>query len=212
MTSEIRQRIEVRIGQGEFLANLLSVAARESTNVQEQFVDRLSRIASNVRDLLDQNDLVRTLTYHPTTYWPSVRGKTFAFLDGGVANIDLPSAAPIGIRVGSYIVRPGDETDSRERFNIELSLVDDLYSDKGVLYDSDFLDIAKLRDAARMTSETAAAYRLAASSPAERPHAIIMHGPLINPVSPYGLDDFPAFGLEAFRQFLFDDQWNGEPV
>lgn len=212
MTSEIRQRIEVRIGQGEFLTNLLSVAARESTNVQEQFVDRLSRIASTVRDLLDQNGLVQTLKYEPANYWPKVHGKAFAFLDAGVANIDLPSAAPIGIRVGSYIVRPGDETDSREKFNIELSLVDDLYSEEGALFDSDFLDIAKLRDAARMASETAVAYRLAAGPAAERPDAIIMHGPLVNPVSPYGLDDFPAFGLEACRKFLFDDAWTGQSV
>ena len=69
----------------------------------------------------------------------------------GVANIDLPSAAPIGIRVGSYIVRPGDETENRERFNIELSLVDDLFSPEGEVFDDDFIDTAKLRDVARMT-------------------------------------------------------------
>lgn len=206
----IRGRIEARIGQGDFLANMLLVARRQSDVVQEQFVDRLSRIASVVRDLLVNNGLVRALPYRPGTYWPGLKGKTFAFVDGGVASIELPSAAPIGIRVGSYVVRPGDNTDHRERFNVELALVDDLFSDDGVLFDDDFEDIAKLRDAARMTCETAAALRLARETGGRRPDAIILHGPLVNPVSPYGLEGFPSFGLQACRTFLADETWNGE--
>jgi hypothetical protein len=207
---DIRSRIEARISQGDFLANMLVVARRQSDVVQEQFVDRLSRIAATVRDLLDNSGLVCSLGYRPSSYWPGLKGKSYAFIDGGVANIDLPSAAPIGIRVGSYIVRPGDETEERERFNIELALVDDLFSDDGVVYDSDFLDIAKLRDAARMTSEVAAALRIAREPEALRPDAIILHGPLINPVAPYGLDDFPSFGLKACQTILGDDSWQGD--
>lgn len=208
-SEEIRRRIEVKIGQGEFLANLLYAAAKESTQVQEQFVDRLARIADTVRSLLESNDLIKSLHYDPAGYWPTQKGKSYAFLDAGVANIELPSAAPIGIRVGSYIVRPGHEGEGREQFNIELAIVDDLYSDNGVVFDSDFLDIAKLRDAARMTSETAVAYRLAHVPIDYRPTAIVMHGPLINPVAPYGLDDFPSFGRGACRKFLDDECWDG---
>jgi len=170
-------------------------------------VRRLARLASTMRELLEQNDLVHSVSYRPREFWPGLKGRTIAFVDGGVANIELPSAAPIGIRVGSYLVRPGDETDQRERFNIELSLVDDLYSENGVLYDSDFLDIAKLRDAARMASETSVAYRLAQS--VECPDMIILHGPLVNPVAPYGLEDFPPFGSAACRAFLADGSWTG---
>ena len=47
--------------------------------------------------------------------------------------MELPSAAPIGIWVGSYSVKPGDATETREQFDIQLSLGDDLYSDQGVL-------------------------------------------------------------------------------
>ena len=199
----IRRRIETRIGQGEFIAGLLRVAARDSSEVQKNFVDRLSHIAEMTRTLLVQNDMLRRLIYRPREYWPLQRGRTIAFIDGGVANIDLPSAAPIGIRVGSYIVKPGDATAERERFNIELSLVDDLFSPAGYVFDDDFVDTAKLRDVARMISETAAAYRLARATPA--PDAILLHGPLINPVSPYGLDGFPSFGIGAC-QVLFDDR------
>lgn len=204
----IRRRVEARIGQGEFIAGLLRVAGRESATVQTNFVDRLSHIAALVRDLLVQNDMIRKLQYRPTEFWPQQKGRTIAFIDGGVANIDLPSAAPLGIRVGSYIVRPGDESENREQFNIELSLVDDLFSPEGEVFDDDFIDTAKLRDVARMTSETAAAYRLARSQ--RPPDVILLHGPLINPVSPYGLADFPSFCSPACRVFFDDENFNGD--
>jgi len=204
----IRRRIEARIGQGEFIAGLLRVAAHESSTVQTNFVDRLSHIAAMMRELLVQNEMIRRLSYRPKEFWPSQRGRSIAFIDGGVANIDLPSAAPLGIRVGSYIVRPGEEGPNREQFNIELSLVDDLFSPEGEVFDDDFIDTAKLRDVARMTSETASAYRLARSQ--QPPDVVLLHGPLVNPVAPYGLDGFPSFGLSACRTFLDEASFNGD--
>jgi hypothetical protein len=208
---EIRNRIEARIGQGEFLANMLHLVRKQSTEVHSDFVNALSAVATTVRSLLEDNGLLQRIEYAPSTYWPSVKGSAYAFVDGGVASIDLPSAAPVGIRVGSYVVRPGDESEDRERFSIELSLVDDLYSDSGVLYDDAFVDLAKLRDAARMVSELAAGLQLARSKP-QLPglSSVLLHGPLINPVSPYGLDDFPAFGSEACRIFLGNEKWDGD--
>ena len=207
---EIRERIEVRISQGDFLANMLHVARHQSDGTQSAFVEKLSGIASTVRSLLENNDLLRVIAYEPNSYWPSRRGKAYSFVDGGVASIDLPSAAPIGIRVGSYTVRPGDESENRERFNIELALVDDLFSEAGFLFDDDFIDIAKLRDVARMVSEISAAYRLAKQIDTERLDAVILHGPLINPVAPYGLEGFPAFGLGACRTLLGEACWEGD--
>lgn len=205
---EIRERIELRISQGDFLANMLHVARHQSNDAQSAFVVKLSAIATTVRALLENNDLLRSITYNPNSYWPTRRGKAYSFVDGGVASIDLPSAAPIGIRVGSYTVRPGDESENREQFNIELSLVDDLFSESAFLFDDDFIDIAKLRDVARMVSEISAGYRLAKQG--EKVDAVILHGPLINPVAPYGLDDFPAFGLQACNTLLDDAAWYGD--
>lgn len=198
----------MRISQGEFLAGMLHVAAKGSAQAQETFVDRLSRIAATMRAVLDANGLIERLNYRPDVYWPGIAGKAVSFLDGGVANIDLPSAAPVGIRVGSYTVRPGErDLTKRESFDILLSVVDDLYSDDGVLYDSDFLDVAKLRDAARIVSETAAAWQLVKRD--DGPEIVLLHGPLINPAAPYGLDDFPPFGLAACRAMLGDENWEG---
>lgn len=207
---DIRDRIEARISQGEFLANMLHVTRQQSDQAHTDFVENLSGIAGSVRALLENNDLLRRIDYAPNAYWSGLRGKAFAFVDGGVANIELPSAAPIGIRVGSYIVRPGDESDRREQFNIELALVDDLFSDSGFLFESDFLDVAKLRDAARMVSEVAAGYRLARTTGEGRVDAVILHGPLVNPVAPYGLEDFPSFGRDACRTLLDDEEWDGD--
>lgn len=205
----IRRRIEVRVSQGEFLTGMLHVASRGSAQAQESYIDRLCKIADTVRTILDANGLIGRLSYRPETYWKEVAGRAMAFLDGGVANIDLPSAAPVGIRVGSYIVRPGErDPEKREQFNIELTIVDDLYSDEGFLYDDDFADIAKLRDAARIVSETSAAWRLASREDA--PDQILLHGPLINPAAPYGLDDFPGYDQAACCAFLGDDRWTGE--
>ena len=72
----IRRRIEARIGQGEFIASLLRVAARESSAVQRDFVDRLSRIAAMMRDLLGQNEMIRKLSYRPRAFWPAQKGTT----------------------------------------------------------------------------------------------------------------------------------------
>lgn len=206
-TESIRRRIETKVSQGAFLFSLLRVAKDDSAKVQEKFVSELSRIAGLVRDILENNDLIHKLSYRPRIFWPEQHGQSIAFIDAGVANIDLPSAAPVGIRVGSYVVKPGDETDERERFNIELSLVDDLYSPRGHLFDDDFDDLSKLRDTARMTSETAAAYRIAKVPGGV--DTIILHGPLVNPVAPYGLSEFPAFGLDACRTFRDDPLWEG---
>ncbi|RYE44504.1 MAG: DNA double-strand break repair nuclease NurA [Hyphomicrobiales bacterium] len=204
----IRRVVEAKVSQGAFLSGMMHVARKQSSQTQKSFVDQLSGIAATVRGVLETNDLIGRVEYRPQKFWPAVRGKAITFLDGGVANIELPSAAPVGIRVGSYTVRPGEHDPlARERFSIDLSIVDDLYSEEGYLYDSDFLDFAKLRDAARIVSETAAVLQHATRlQPAD---AILLHGPLINPVSPYGLEGFPPFGLGASRQLLGDEAWEG---
>jgi hypothetical protein len=206
---DIRRRVEVRVSQGEFLAGMLQVAARGSAQAQENYVDRLSRIGASVRTILSANGYIDRLEYRPEPFWAEMKGKAIAFLDGGVASIDLPSAAPIGIRVGSYIVRPGEhDPDEREEFNIELSLVDDLYASDAFLYDDAFDDVAKLRDAARIISEASAAWHLASRENA--PDFILLHGPLVNPAAPYGLEDFPPYGLETCRSFLNDSACESE--
>src|SRR5207237_928819 len=57
-------------------------------------------------------------------------------------------------------------------------------------------------------AETAAV--LQSVSRPDAPDAVLLHGPLINPAAPYGLEDFPAYGLDASRRMLGDFEWNGD--
>ena len=212
-TGETADRIRSRLDRGEFLGNLLRMASTESQDVQGHFVREVSKLTRRLRRILEVRGLIRKVHYRPDEYWPAQRGKAYGFIDGGVANLEIPTAAPVGIRVGSYVVRPGDESDRREEFNIEVAFVDDLYARDPRLYSPEesedpFEDAMKLRDAARIAAETGAALKLA-SRAENRPDAILVHGPLVNPAAPYGLADFPPFLLGAARELLCDGEWEG---
>ena len=200
----IHSRVKAKIARGDFLAQMLGMAHDASSDIQEDFVRNLTEIGTTVRDVLENGGLIDAIDYQPGQFWPAHKGKSYCFVDGGVANIELPTAAPLGIRVGTYIVRPGVEGDDREEFNVALSLVDELYSEDAWLYDDGFDDVAKLRDAARITAEVAVGLQVSRSH--HGLDGIFLHGPLVNPVSPYGLGDFPAFTLSAYRHFLGDDK------
>lgn len=199
----IRSRLEAKISQGGFLAQLMGAARGSSTHVHQDFVDSLTDIGARVRELLEMNALIEVVRYKPDEFWPSLRGNRYCFIDGGVANIELPSAAPLGIRVGSYMVRPGMEGEDREAFDVALTLVDELYSADAWIYGNAFEDIAKLRDAARIVAESSAALRIGRRN--TDLSGIFVHGPIVNPASPYGLGDFPAFSPEAYRLLIDDD-------
>lgn len=205
----IKRKIEARLEQGMFLQDLLRTAGSEVAETQGKFVDLLNATALHVRTVLEANGRILRCPYEPARYWPSVSGRTFGFIDGGVANLDIPSAGPIGIRVGSYVVTPGRDDESRERFTMETSFVDDVFSDRATTFDADYADTTTLLDAARIACEAGAAMRLVTREPGI--DAVLMHGPLINPAAPYGLLDLPAFTLSACRKLLSCPDWEATP-
>jgi len=198
---EVHDRLESKVTQGDFLVNMLRVARSEGPRLEQAFIEHVGNLAEKFSDFLRANDLIRKAEYEPATFWPGQKGKAFGFVDGGVASIDLPGASPLGIRVGSYVVRPGDETDAREEFNIEFSIVDDLYAESPSTFavpdelEDRYEDRAKLRDAARIISEIAAA--LALTRRRADVSTVLVHGPLINPAAPYGPPGFPYFTTET---------------
>lgn len=202
-TNITEQKIRARIERGNILNNLLLLSSRESSDVQGEFVDKLIDLAKILRDVFGRAEIIKSIEYNPKEFWPAQKQSCFCFIDGGVANIDLPSVAPIGIRVGSYIVRPGNETTEREKFSIELDLVDELFSSDSFTYDDFMDDTSKLQDAARMTMEVAAALKVVRE--VNDISAVFLQGPLVNPVSPYGLDSFPAFREAAVEDFIGED-------
>jgi hypothetical protein len=203
---EIHDRIESKITQGDFLVNMLRVARSEGPRLQHAFVEHVGTLAERLSGFLRNNGQVQKAEYNPTEFWPRQKGLAFGFVDGGVASIDLPGASPLGIRVGSYVVRPGDETDQREEFKIEFEIVDDLYAETPSTFDvpedieDRYDDRAKLRDAARIISEIAAALALVRRR--NDLGIVLVHGPLINPAAPYGPPRFPHFTLRAAERMF----------
>lgn len=204
------QKIRARIERSNILNRLLILGSEQSSDIQGEYVDSLINLAKSLREVFKRAKIIKGIDYNPREFWPAQKNDRYCFIDGGVANIDLPSVAPLGIRVGSYIVRLGDETEERERFAIELDLVDELFSTDSFTYDDDFSDdTSKLQDAARMTMEVAAALKVVRS--VRDISAVFLQGPLVNPVSPYGLATFPAFRKTAVKEFTgesFEDSSN----
>lgn len=201
LSMEIHDRLESKITQGDFLANMLRVARSEGPRLQQAFVEHVGTLAERLSAFLRNNGLAQKVQYKPADFWSRQKGRAFGFVDGGVASIDLPGASPLGIRVGSYVVRPGDETDQREEFKIEFAIVDDLYAETPSTFDvpdeidARYDDRAKLRDAARIISEISAA--LALIRRRSDLGIVLIHGPLINPAAPYGPPGFPHFTKET---------------
>lgn len=192
----IRTRIETRVTLGHFMANMMRASSDDSPRLQDAFSDHLLRVSKFLVSFLDNNDLVRTLTYRPQEYWPSCVDKAFGFIDGGVANIALPGVAPVGIRVGAYAVRPGSRDDDREEFKVEVSVIDDLYDTPGGLHDeNNFEDVTKMRDAARIITEVAGCLSL--TTRRSDLDIVLVHGPLVNPAAPYGTPGFPHYRSDA---------------
>ena len=190
--------VQQRIQDPHILVQLVGHGATLSAGVQADYLDKLQVVAVKLREVLHDADMIlRMEVDHPRT-WAAVRGLPLTFIDGGVGAIQALGAEPIAIRVGSYTVRPGDTSDHREEFRFEHMLVDELY--EGTLYEEGFDDLHKLRDAARISLETSAILQILERTP--RPAAIFVHGPLVNPISPYALEGFPNFVEERQARLL----------
>lgn len=196
--NKIKTRIKNEINTGNFLFRFMQESVSESSSAQEDLVDRLTEASTYLSAELRRYEIIKSVG-GDSDYWKTNRGMTAAFIDGGVAQIDIPYALPVGIRVGSYIVETGRNDENREHFTQEMNLVEDLFGES--IYDSEYDDNSRQIDAARILCESSVALRLAESE--KKIDAILLHGPLINPASPYGMDDFPNLSVD-FCSMLLD--------
>lgn len=205
-TGATHKRIGPKLEQPHIIVEILKGGLALSVKAQSNYLEVLDTLASTLRDLLLDGKLLRRVEINHKKTWSEFRGVQIGFVDGGVANISAPGAAPVAIRVGSYVVVPGREASNREEFDFEVQLVDELYESPAIgsgVYEDYFEDVAKLRDAARMACETAGVIRLTLRG--EPPDIIFLHGPLVNPVSPYAIDGFPNFTQAALAKLLPHD-------
>lgn len=201
--------IREKVRSPHILEQMLRMSSDLSAPAQLQFMDTVGQLASQLRAvLLKTGQIVRIAKDHPAL-WKSVAGKAIGFVDGGMANLTMLGSAPIAVRVGGYIVTPGDRTPEREQFIMLKKLISELYAaPDGNVYDGSFPDVSALRDAARITIEAAGAARVLREFPAVR--SLFLHGALVNPVSRYTdlMQDgkvrhaFPNFSSSALSEFL----------
>ncbi len=195
-----------RIRRPHVLGEMMRSSIHLSSKSQAEFLTVLESVVTSLRSQLDNDKLIKTISLDHKRLWGDCKGKKIAFIDGGVANMGALGAAPVAIRVGSYVVKPGHEGPDREEFDIEVQIVEDLYqsaqSDSG-FYEDLIEDTDKLRDVARITLETSGALRIAYR---EKPDFLFMHGPLVNPVSMYSFTGFPHFSKEGIELLLPDGE------
>jgi hypothetical protein len=120
-------------------------------------------------------------------------------------------SVPVAVRVGGYVVTPGDRSEQREDFITLKKLIAELYtSTEGGVYDGSFPDVGALRDAARISIEAAGGVKLVTDRP--EMSWLFLHGALVNPVSRYTdvMKDkkvrykFPNFSPESIQDLLPD--------
>ena len=149
-----KRSIRERIRSPHIMEEMLQVAGGLSGRVQQEFFDTAVRLAELLRGVLEKHNLIIAVPRDHKSAWASVKNKLIAHVDGGVANIPALGAAPIAIRVGTYIVRPGRRGDDRESFRISPQLVDELFEAAGRgVFNGLYPDIGAVRDAARMATE-----------------------------------------------------------
>jgi len=199
-----------RIREPHILAEMIQTASQLSAGVQLEFFEVVARLAEELRAVLRAAKLIREIPFDHKAFWPLMRGKSVASIDGGMANIQTLGSAPIAIRVGVFHVTPGVEGDEREDFRVVTQLVDELYAEAPAgVYAGWFRDRSALRDAARIATETAAAVAVLEQEP--KPKFLLLHGALVNPASRYSdetadhgqiIAEWPAFNPSALRMLL----------
>jgi hypothetical protein len=191
------------------MEEMLQVAGGLSGRVQQEFFDTMVRLAELLRDGLVKHELILAVPRDHKSAWASVKNKLIAHVDRGVANLPALGAAPIAIRIGIYLVRPGHRGDNRESFRISPQLVDELFeaSGRGV-FNGLYPDIGAVRDAARMATEAAGAVNVVEAHPEVQ--YLLVHGALVNPVSRYSdMEDddgqvipFPEFSRGSLERLV----------
>ncbi len=194
--------VKERLREPHILGEMVKLSLTHSSEAQKQFLQVLEQLADGIREMLDAAGLIQSAEIDHRATWAEVAGKPISFVDGGMANVASLGAEPVAVRVGSYTVIPGRRTPDREQFHMEKQLVAELFdltSSQGI-FDDLFEDPSKLRDAARFCLETSAGVQCLGRTP--KPEFLFLHGALVNPVSAYADEHFPAFsrrGLEIER-------------
>ncbi len=210
LNKQARQRtMREKVRSATLVEQMLKVSSDMSAPAQLAFMDTVEQLADQLRKILLRTNRIIPIPKDHAVQWQRVRGQRIAFIDGGMANLSMVGAAPVAVRVGGYLVTPGDTSEQREDFIVLKKLIAELYTaQNGGVYDGSFPDYGALRDAARISIEAAGAVRVL------REHKdvswLFLHGALVNPVSRYTdvmrngtpVHPFPNFSPAALDALL----------
>lgn len=207
---QIPRTLHDRIRSPHIMSQMLKVSSDLSAEAQYEFMKVLELLAEQLRRALSAAGMISVIGRGHKALWNEVRGSKTAFVDGGMANLNMLGAAPVAARVGGYIVTPGQSGDEREQFIMVKHLIDELYvaPPGGGVYAGLFPDTGALRDAARISVESAGAVHILQEQSDVK--YLFLHGALVNPVSRYTdlMEDgkpvavFPDFSAKALGILL----------
>src|SRR5205085_1529867 len=107
---------------------MLRVSGDMSAPAQLQFLDTVEQLASQLRAALLKTGGIIKIAKDHSSLWKKVAGQKIGFVDGGMANLSMLGSVPVAVRVGGYIVTPGDRSSQRETFITLKKLIAELYA------------------------------------------------------------------------------------
>ena len=186
-----------------------SISSKDSIS----FIDKVRTISDHFRDWMGPRIKLIERNHHDL--WSKVYGERISFLDGGMSRIiGLPSIDPMGIRVGTYTVIPGeDDPEKRESWTMESAVIGDILNDREIIEDSDYkTDAKRLQEAARYILEPLCLLNHSKAKP--EPYTCLLHGPLQNQFNQYdelrpayipGVDSEYLASKKIHREDILDD-------
>ena len=212
--NEIEQ-IKANIQNSKFLYDILMNIQISTKKHNTSLLAVWSEVACALRTSLKNSGLIKSINYTGNKYWNQFKGdQKFSFVDGGSLGVNVPMAAPIGVRVGSYGVFPGNYNNIvREEFAINRQVIADLFDQNNSYYDDQFDDLEILRESARIINEISVVEQIIMDDLKKekklRNKCILLHGPLVMPVSRYvdirrntSKDHFPKFKKDFYKELV----------
>ena len=215
-----KEKIKARLKK-DYYSDLMVLAATQ-TRIQDNYMDVIINLSDKFSTILRNNGYIKKLEYKPKEFWNFGGKKTIYNIDGGQASVQIPTAAPFGLRVVNYKVKPGDKSSNREDLISDPYVVTDLFDPNSELFDQnddDGLadDLKKMQDGTRIIFEAAAALRTALGVldwPKDgkviptKNDMIFLHGPMVNPAAGYEVQGtisgkkYPPYSLETYNFLL----------
>ena len=196
-----------KINNSSLFTNFVNnVINNPSPEVQKNFMDISLKIAETIKKILEDEKLILQIPYEGKEYWQNGKNYESCFVDGGVFSSVASSSAPFAIRSKSYIVKPSNHLEDREKFEESIAYMGDLYDSKNNIYDlsedpyEDNQLLDKKKDAARIVFEIACLVKHIYEK--QNFDYCFLHGPLQTPVMPFSGPEFPLFKKHVVKNIL----------